>query len=811
MKYSILLPFLLLIFSYPVSGQEMSQTVRGTLTDADSKAPLIGAFVTIMGSKPVKGAVTDQHGAFRLEQIPPGRITLQLSYLGYEPKVIPDIVVNSGKEVVLNLDLQESTVKMAEIVITPDQVKGQALNEMALISARSISPEETSRYAGGLGDPSRIVSNFAGVANSPKGNNDLFVRGNSPKYVQWRLEGMPITNPNHFADQGAISGGLSTLNNNMLATSDFYTGAFSPEYGDVLSGVYDVKLRSGNNEKFETVLGIGILGTDITTEGPFKKGYAGSYLLNYRYSTISLLTDLGLTGVKGSPNFQDAAVKVLLPTKKAGSFSFFGLGGASNAFMEEVEPQIAETPGDRSMLAGIREDLDLNSYLLNLGISHTLPFGLNNYLHTVVGHSREGIRDEVFESNIEKRYDDNGAFVRDSVYNTHSNYQSRLFKSTYRSAISYHHKVDARNKIELGTLYTLIDYDYRQSQLQEDATSRVYLIDFREKVGTLRNYISWKHRFNEAITLVTGLHNTYVLLNHKSTLEPRISFQWQLNPANSLQVGYGKHSTMESAHNYFAKVKSEKGITSEPNRELDLLKAHHFVLGYEKRFSEVLMAKVEAYYQRLYDLPVENSSNSSFATINEGPDFNYVELVNKGTGKNYGIELTVEKFFKNNFYYLINGSLFNSTYQTLDGKTRNSPHNGHYLVNVLAGKEFVKLGRHHNQTLGLNAKAFLSGGRYIIPLLRDQEGNLAVDPANNQFWDYGKAYEASLDNLYNLTLSASYKWNKTRTTHELFLNLDNVTNTKGKLSEYYDASKSGSIGYTTQRGLLPNLMYKFYF
>jgi hypothetical protein len=809
----LVLVFLLLLLLSPILGQAqvLSQTVRGTLTDSDSQLPLIGATLIIVGSTPLVGTTTDLNGNFRLTNIPTGRITLHLSYLGYEPKAIPDIVVNSGKEVVLNLTMQESTVKLAEIVVTANLAKGQALNEMALISARSISPEETSRYAGGFNDPSLIMSNFAGVANNPNGNNDIIVRGNSPKYVQWRLEGVQITNPNHFADQGAIGGGLSTLNNNILATSDFYTGAFAPEYGDVLSGVYDVKLRAGNNEKTEAVLGVGILGTDLTVEGPFKKGYGGSYLVNYRYSTISLLTDLGLTGVKGTPKFEDAAFKILLPTKKAGAFSLFGLGGSSSAFLKEVKPEIAETPGDRSMLSGIREDLEKGSDLLNLGLTHTMPLGANSYIHTTLAYSQEGIKDQVFESSIEKQYDGTGAFLRDSVLTTHPNYQSHLLKSTYRGGITYHNKVNARNNIQIGSQYSLAGYDYRQSQLQGDAANRVYLLDFQEKVGTIRNYISWKHRFNEAITMVTGLHNMNVLLNHKSTLEPRISLNWQFNPTNSFQAGYGKHSTMESAHNYFAQVQGQDGQLSEPNKNLGLLKAHHFVLGYEKRFTQSLVAKAEVYYQSLYQLPVENRATSTFATINEGPDFNYVALVNKGTGRNYGIELTLERYFSHNFYYLINGSLYSSTYQTLEGKERNTPYNGHYLVNILAGKEFVKLGKNKNQVLGVNAKVFFSGGKPIIPLLRDAAGNLAVDPATNKFWDYGKAYETSLGGLSKLVLSVSYKWNKARTTHELFLNMDNLTNNQGKLTEYYDPSKPGSIGHTTQRGLVPNLLYRLYF
>jgi hypothetical protein len=129
----------------------------------------------------------------------------------------------------------------------------------------------------------------------------------------------------------------------------------------------------------------------------------------------------------------------------------------------------------------------------------------------------------------------------------------------------------------------------------------------------------------------------------------------------------------------------------------------------------------------------------------------------------------------------------------------------------LAGKEFVGLGKKQNQTLALNAKIFFGGGQKYIPLLRDEQGNLAVDPATDSYWDYDKAYNDKIEDVYQITLSTSYKWNKPKTTHELFLNIDNLTNTKGKLSEYYDESEPGSVGYVTQFGFFPNLMYRMYF
>ena len=811
MKKSLLLiiTFLLItIFGY---SQNLSQTVRGTIIDADSELPLIGAAIQISNSDPLIGSTTDLDGNFRLENVPIGRITLQLSYLGYENQTIANIVVNSGKETFLNLKMEESIVKMEEIVVTANKNKGDALNEMAMISARSVSAEETNRYAGGFNDPSRIISNFAGVTNTQDGSNDVIIRGNSPKYVQWRLEGIQITNPNHFADPSAASGSISTLNNNLLATSDFYTGAFSAEYGDVLSGVYDVKLRPGNNEKREMVFGFGLLGTDLTLEGPFKKGYGGSYLVNYRYSTATIPGDLGLIDVGGIPKFQDAAFKIVLPAGKAGRFSLFGLGGLSGFLFEDNSPGLWDTPGNSFAKGGIREDFDKGAHLMNLGVNHTLSLNKNSFLKTTLAYSNEGIDDDVFETEFFELFDENEEYLRDSVLSKKLNYQSRLKKSVVRGAMTYHLKINAKSKIQAGTKYAFFDYKNRQSALAPNTDTRINLTDFDEKLSTLRNFVSWKYRWNENLTFVGGLHNMNVIFNEKSTLEPRAALNWNLDKKSSLTFGYGKHSQMEALHNYFAKVEQPDGSFAEPNHDLGLLKAHHFVAGYERRIGRNFRAKVEAYYQHLYDLPVENSDTSYYATLNEGLEYRFVDLVNEGVGQNYGLEFTLERFFSKNYYYLLNASVYNSKYKSLEGIERNTQYNGTYLVNFLFGKEFTKLGKKDNQTFGINAKVFFGGGRKIIPLLRDGAGELAVNPDKNQFYDYDKAYDSKLEDIYTVILSASYKWNKKRTTHELFLNIDNVTNTKGRISEFYDEDEPNSIGYLAQFGIFPNLMYRVYF
>lgn len=790
---------------------QLTQTIRGKIADIDSESPLFGVTIFIPDTDPIMGAITDVNGTFRLTNVPVGRVNLQVNYLGYESQTLPNVSVTSGKEVILDIRLKESMIKLDEVVVTANDTKGEPLNEMALLSARSISSEETSRYAGGFNDPSRIMSNFAGVTSTQDGSNDIIVRGNSPKYVQWRLEGIQITNPNHFADQSAVGGAVSTLNNNLLANSDFYTGAFTAEYGDALSAVYDVKFRTGNNEKLESVLGAGLLGTDLTLEGPLKKGYGGSFLINYRYSTASLIGELGLVDINGVPRFQDAAMKLVLPTRNLGTFSIFSLGGLSSFVFEDVKPDIWETPGNRSMRADISEDFDKGAHLLNSGINHTLQLTKNSFINTTLLYSTEGVDDKIFESRHIDIFDDQGTFLRDSTVDRTQNFTSELQKNTYRIASTYHHKFDARNKIEVGTKYALFEYNFSQSQFLETPSDRATLVDFNEHIATVRNFISWKHRLSDDLTIVSGLHNMNVLFNNKSTLEPRLAMSWSLDDNSALKVGYGMHSNMESVHNYFTRVQQPDGSFQEVNKDLGLLKAHHYVFGYERFLNKNLKANIELYYQDLYNLPVENDPNSFYATINEGLEFTYVDLVNEGTGRNYGLELTLERFFSNNYYYMVNTSIYESKYTPLDGQERNTRYNGNFLFNFLFGKEFTNLGKKGNKTFGVNARVFYAGAQKIIPLLRDESGNLIVDPENDRYWDYARAYEQGLDNPYQIIISGSYKWNKPQASHELFLNLDNITNKKGRISEYYDADENGSVGYLTQFGFFPNLMYRVYF
>lgn len=761
-------------------SERYTQTVRGKIIDSDTKLPLIGVAVIVIDSNPLVGTTSNANGFFRLEHVPVGRIGLQLNYLGYRSRIVPNILVTSAKEVVLEIDMEELLQEISEVVVTGGKKKGEVLNEMALLSARTFTVEETKRYAGSLSDPSRMVSAFAGVTSNPEGNNDIVVRGNSPKGIMWRLEGVEIPNPNHFAEEGMTGGPINALNSEMLGNSDFYTGAFSPEYGNVISGVFDMKLRSGNNEKHEYTFGLGVLGTDLTAEGPIKKEYGGSYIANYRYSSLAMLDDAGLVDFDGVPKYQDASFKFNLPGNKIGSFSLFGLGGKSN---------IAQT--DENDDGKVIEQGDFGAYMGVVGLNHFIQINGHGFFRSSISLSGNG-------SNWDwQELDDNDQWYDDG--------EGSWEKSQVRGSVNYSHKFNSHHRLLTGVTYSQMFYDMNNTYFDEDEGIRKTDMNLNKDAGLVQGYLSWKYRINDDITMVSGLHYMNFLLNSSQALEPRVALKWQLSPRQSFNAGFGIHSKIESIITYYAMVEGENGQSTYPNTNLDLSKANHYVLGYEQRIGNHMNAKVEFYYQHLYNVPVENIDTSYYSAINADDGYVNEVLVNSGTGKNYGVEFTLERFFHKNYYFLFTGSLYDSKYKSLEDIERNTKYNGNYALNFLIGKEF-ELGKNgKSRTLGLNAKFFLNGGRRYIPI--DKQTTLQTQ---EEEYDYSRAYNDRLDHVFQMNFTASYRINRSKVSHEILFDVQNLTNNQARVAEYYDDANN-SIDYDRQLSMIPNLMYRIHF
>ncbi|MBI9034962.1 MAG: TonB-dependent receptor [Bacteroidales bacterium] len=759
--------------------QKYKQTIRGLVIDAVTKTSLPGANVILADSDPLQGSATDYEGKFRIEDVAIGRISLYVTLLGYEPKRISNLIVTSAKEVVLTIEMTESLVKLEEVTINGHKNKQEAINKMAMLSAKTFTVEETSRYAGSFNDAARMVSAYAGVSGLSFGNNDIVVRGNSPKGILWRLEGVEIPNPNHFANDGSSGGPISALNSAMLANSDFFTGAFTPEYGNAYSGVFDMKLRPGNNQKREYIFSLGALGTDITMEGPFKKAYSGSYLVNYRYSSLSLIDKMGLVDFGGVPKYQDLSFNIILPTKSKGTLSLFGLGGISSITTdwENDDHSLGTMEGGSDMgVVGLKHTYPISSswFVKNMLVANGTR--INN--KTLSGNNAEGMRID-YEENIE---------------NTELKYISEI-----------NGKFNSRNSFKAGLIYTQMFYSI-QSQLDRNK-SGVYenLFDANGNAGRIQAFANWQHRLNEKLSFTAGSHYLHFLLNNNFSIEPRMALKWQFTPTQSFTIGGGLHSKVENLSVYLSNIYEEDLVHYEANKNLDLTKAAHTVIGYTNQFTPNLYIKLEAYYQHLYDVPVENDANSPYVLLNEMNGRSYNMLTNEGTGRNYGIELTLERFFANNYYFMITGSLYDTKFKAKDGVWNNSQYNNHFNGNFLFGKEFTLGKPEKGMILNVNTRLSYTGGMPYSPidLERSHQERQTVINLDEYMQKYG-------DGIFNFNLAVGLRMNRRNTSHEIKLDIQNVLNSQATVMRYYD-SYLAEIQEVPQLALLPNLMYVIYF
>lgn len=752
------------------------QTIRGIVVDGDSKYPIPYATVKLSDKEGV-GTTTDSLGRFAIRQVPVGRHTVEAAFMGYEPGIFREILVTSAKEVYIEIPLKESVNELNEVVIRARTNKEEAMNKMATTGARMLSVEEASRYAGGFDDPARLVSAFAGVAPSVS-SNGISIHGNAPHLLQWRLEDVEIPNPNHFADIATLGGGiLSSLSSQVLGNSDFFTGAFPAEYGNAVSGVFDMKLRNGNNQKNENTIQVGIMGIDVASEGPLSKKHKASYIFNYRYSTTGLLN---LDG--GTMDYQDLNFKLNFPTKKAGTFSVWGTS-LIDKFKSDMERDTEkwEYFGDRS------ESRD-KQYMAAGGISHRYFFSNDASLKTTVAATYSQL--------------DGGAsmFNRDLEATPYMDIESKHANLILTTA--YNRKFSNRFTNKTGFTYNAMFYNMNLAIAPYEAHLLETVSKGDGNTSLISAYNSSSIGLSDRLTLNAGLYGQYLTLNKRWSVEPRLGLKWQATPKTTLALAYGIYSRMEKMDVYFVKT---KGTGNESvNKDLDFTKSQHIMLSFGYKISDRMNLKIEPYIQFLHGVPV--MADSSYSVLNRS-DF-YVEdaLVNKGRGRNVGIDITLERFLEKGLYYMISGSLFDSRYRGGDGKWYNTKFNRNYVINGLIGKEWM-LGRNKQNILSLNLKLTLQGGDRYSPF--DMEATMN-HPDKEVQYDETKAFSKQYSPMLIGNYTVSYRMNKRKVSHEFAVKGLNFTGAKEHYGHEYNV-KTQKIDVTDGSTVLTNVSYKLEF
>jgi hypothetical protein len=788
-RVELTLIFLILIISKTIFAQDFTQTIRGTILDKQSHSPVPGVTVILLDSTKNIGTTTDVDGNFEIKSLPIGRISIKAFLMGYAPVVFRNLILNAGKELIVNIELEEQVNDLKEVVVKSGYDKREAINEMATVSARSFSVEETNRFAGSLGDPSRMAMNYAGVAVAGDSRNDIVIRGNSPTGLLWRLDGINIPNPNHFGSLGTTGGPVSILNNNLLDNSDFMTGAFPAEYGNAISGAFDLKMRHGNNEKHEFLGQIGFNGFEVGAEGPIGKKKKSSYLANYRYSTLGLLNDLGIRfGYSSIPQYQDLSFKVDIPTGiKYGRFSLFGIGGKS--YIELLDKDKKE--GDFTV-SGFAEDTYFRSNMGVIGLKHVLFFNekTSQQICLAISGTQNIVEVDSLYQNKEKKI---------------QRYGNNSSETKYSFSYSINKKFASRNSINFGLIADLIHFNYSDSVLRLSS----YYQTLTQSSGTsalVQGFFKWQHRFTDALVLNSGIHYQQFALNNSIAVEPRLGLKWFFKKNQSFSIGAGMHSQMQNTSLYFYETRHSDGTYARTNESLGFTKSNHFVIAYDNQLSDNWRIKVESYYQQLYDVPIE-SKLSTYSTLNFGADYvtpDQDSLVNGGRGKNYGIEFTLEKFFSRKYYFLLTTSIFDSKYVASDGIERNTAFNGNYTANLLAGAEF-NLDNSKRKILTVNGKFNLAGGKRYIPI--DLEASKLKNEAS---YDFDHSYENKFKDYSRFDMKIGFKLNGKKVTQEWSLDIQNILRQKNIFQRVYNPVKQ-TIETEYQLGFFPMVTYRILF
>ncbi|MGB1247324.1 MAG: TonB-dependent receptor [Chitinophagales bacterium] len=771
---------ILLLLSYSIGFSQTTQNIKGQILDLDTQEPLFGAAVYCSGYE-TQGVTTDINGNYTIENIPVGQIQVIASYLGYETYYSGVITHNSGKTTLLPIEMSSNAVDLGEILIIANYDIGQAKNEDLTVSTRSISLKEANRFAGSIGDPGRVVLNMPGVQTSQDNNTDIMVRGNSAMGILWRLEGIDVPNVNHFSRPGSSGGGISALSPNVLGTYDFSTGAFPAEYGNAIAGVFDMKYRKGNPYEHNFSIRAGIIGLNFGAEGPLSKNEnkQSSYLFNYRYSTLGILNKMGIhvVGENTDNTFQDLSFNISLPTQKKAQFSIFGLGGLSS--------EITKAKKDTAQWENYSDKFQTN-FLTNLGVvglSWTQRLNNDSYLKTVVAGTYNDIRDN----------DD----TLDNQLDFHPIRFSRFTQSKIALGVYYNNKLNPKLNLKTGVNFDQIFYAFDEKKYVDSLGITKQLIKGDGNTTQIQPFFQLKYRPTSQTTIIAGLRANYLALNHTYAIEPRLSIQQKINNHN-LSLAYGLNSQALTLGSYFTQDE-DKAANSLPNFNLEMIKSHHLVLSYDFIFRQYYRLKIEPYFQYIYDAPVGADISSTTFLLNTRSGYAKEKLVNKGTGMNYGVDISLEKFYTNKWFAMINGSIFSSTYTPLDGKKYSTHYDNRFGLSLMGGKLFSLK---KSNSIEMSIRLQYSGGFRYTPI----DLTASID-ANEAITNDELAYTLTNPHYIRPDFRIAYRKNKKKYSWILSLDLANFINRKNVLRQFYNRDTQ-QLEYNYQYGLLPILAFQ---
>lgn len=758
-----------LCFYTNLEAQELSQQVAGRVEDKTLRTALAGATVTLLTRSDTTTTTSDEAGNFAFENVFPGRYELRISFTGYQP-VQQELLVISARRTEVTVLLEEfpSLLETAEV-----SARGIA-SETGM---QSITIEKALRVPANFFDPVRVMTSYPGVMTANDQNNTIIIRGNSPSGLLWKVNGLDVVNPNHLANAGTFSdrpaaygGGVNIISSQLLDYTDFYAGSVPSRYGNALSGVVDMHLRSGSKENFQYTAQASLLGLDAAAEGPLGKKKNTSFLANYRYSTVGLLSALGAKFGDEDIRFHDLSFSIDSDLSNERRLSVFGFYGASKNIFEHKDSLDWEVDKDQY-------DIEYTSQNFGSGFTFDKKIKEVNISSGISVSGSEQKREQLASPQIE-------AGKMDVIYYD--------VYSADKLMVSVFGRVTAR--INASHFESGISVNYMRDEISVE--SQMDIAPAVGRSGTISGnliqpYVQWKMFLSEKWIAQTAMRYMYYTFNGTGALEPRIAIEFLPSTGNSFKFSYNLVSQLQQAGTYI-----------NENDELELNKAHHLELNYTMNTENGFQLVSNIFYQKLWDVPVEKTI-SSYSVLNSIETWGLPDLISKGTGDNYGVEILAEKSFYDQSYLIAGSSVYKSAYEGSDGIERSTRFDGNYSINLTYGREWSKMKRESQRVFGVSSRLLYLGGLKESPVLPDANTPGTV-------YDETKAFENKLQDYFRLDLRLNWRKNKRGYTRTIALDIQNLFNIQNEAYHYYD-HVSNKITTQYQLGLIPVLIYRIDF
>lgn len=716
-------------------------TLAGSVTDAKTGAPLVGATVVVEGT--TLGAYTDAEGAYRIENIPVKSYNIAASYLGYAKLTKYNVVVRSEGNPALNFELQEQAKELDEVVITPNSFEKLAVTPLSI---QKLSQEEVAAYPGGNNDIAKVVQSLPGVSGSIGGfRNDVIIRGGAPSENVYYLDGIEIPNINHFATQGSAGGPVGLLNVSFFEGVTLSASSFGAQYDNVLSGVLQFDQRNGNARKFTGNVRVSSSEAALTLEGPLFKGTQETanttFIASVRRSYLQLLFQV--IGLPFLPDYWDYQYKVNHKINEYNDIYLTGVGSIDDLAINELEEFDAEQQAIQDQIPVIKQQTN------TVGIGWRKRFKDNSgYMRTTLSNNYLNNRFLQYTDNV----NETGLFLQND---------SREMETRLRFSLT---KFLGEWTTTFGAL--LLNGDYRNStvDLVNDREFDASLNFFRYGLFVQTSSRLAKNRLGVSFGLrVDGNSFTDTGNELYRTLSPRASFSYQLTEN-------GKWTTNASVGRYY-KILPYTALGFQDadgnfvNRDAAYIESNHAVWGIEHLLSESSRITVEGFYKYYDDYPVSVTDQVSLA--NKGGGFEVLgnePIRSIGEGRTYGVELLYQQRFTGNFYAIAAFTFYSSEFTSqAGGELVPALWDNGTLISLLGGYKF-------GNNWEISSRYRFLGKAPFVPV--NEDATLANYPA--VILDYNQLGTVRLDPFSQWDVRIDKKWSFKRFSLDLFLDVQNL-------------------------------------